>query len=681
MVAHLIASAARPALVLAPNKTLAAQLCSELAELFPANRVEFFVSHFSFYQPEAYLASSDKYIAKASAIDKRIDQLRHAATRSLFERSDTIVVATVSSIYGLGLPSEYLAAALRLAVGTPFPSTDLSARLRELGYSSGPAGRVQTTRGLFHVDTQLGKNPGPVTSVSGDDDITIDLSPPWEPEGMIYRITLRAHNITHLQSIDTTTNTTTDLGPDLVIYPARHFVLPRERLDAVIASIEAETAARVKHFQSTGRPLEASRLQERVRTDVHLIRTVGHCAGMENYSMHLSGRPVGAAPKTLLDYLPNNGRWLLVVDESHVTLPQLAAMHAGNAARKKALIHHGFRLPSAMENRPLSAKEFWTKVRQTVFVSATPGPEELRRSGPSGIVEALIRPTGIVDPTVTVVPTRGQIEHLTRALARVARQGGKAVVTTITKRFAEDLAECLSAKAPVPDVLDRRLRVAFLHSGIDSVGRMQVLEAMRGTQVKSKGEKTNGLDVVVGVNLLREGIDLPAVQLVAILDADSQGFLRGETALIQTIGRAARNVHGHVIMYADTRTSAMEHAIGETGRRRRLQMAFNELHKKRARPVGSVEACDEEEGLLLLNRIRKLSAEEGKSLGNREFGGADEGEQGDNANRLAREEASRMVIDGDDVDEIRKQMFEAAEVMDFETAALLRDRLDELGAA
>lgn len=668
IMASIIANLNVPTLILAPNKTLAAQLCSELTKHFPHNRVEFFVSHFKHYQPEAYLPASDKYIAKSSSVDPDIDRLRHAATRSLFERNDTIVVASVSSIYGLGLPTEYLDAALRIQVGDKLGRgpLDVVEGLAELLYTE-ETSATNISRGRFRTQPDM-----------------VDISPPWEPEGTIYRITFAANAVSRMTCLDSDAGEGYDLGEELVIYPAKHFVTPKERLETAMHAIEEEANACVETFRSCGKELEATRLQERVFQDIEMMKKVGYCHGAENYSLYLTGRQYGSdpgPPQTLLDYMPRDGKWLLFIDESHVTVPQLGAMHAGNAARKVKLIEHGFRLPSSMENRPLNSHEFWQKAHQTIFVSATPGPFELQRSGSRGVVQAVIRPTGVVDPTIDVVRTEGQIEHLTLALARVAATGGKAIVTTLTKRFAEDLADCLSKKPPIPGVLGRTLRVSFLHSGIDSVGRMQVLEAMKhGLPPRSDApgeDNTNaeGLDVIVGVNLLREGIDLPAVRLVAILDADSEGFLRGETALIQTIGRAARNVDGHVIMYADSMTAAMRRAIDETARRRKLQIAHNSLHDITPRGVGFQTSTFEENGDLLLNRIRKLRLEEGNMLTEKTFGSKREVlQKGLSTNFVD----NRTLSESEQFVELRSRMLQAAKDEDFETAAMLRDYLINL---
>lgn len=664
MMASVIANVNVPTLILAPNKTLAAQLCSELTKFFPNNRIEFFVSHFKYYQPEAYLPATDKYISKSSSIDQHIDQLRHAATRSLFERNDTIVVASVSSIYGLGLPTEYLEASLRIRVGDWFSrgTTELVEGLVALNYVESTRS-TEVSRGFFRAGSDF-----------------VEVCPPWESEGTTYRVTTEENFIVKMVCFNSDTGEDVDVGDELVLYPAKHFVTPKERLEVAIKQIEEETRQCVELFRNDGKLLEATRLEERVTTDIEMMRKVGYCNGAENYSLYLSGRSKGSKPgppETLLDYMPRDGKWLLFIDESHVTVPQLRAMHAGNAARKRKLIQYGFRLPSAMENRPLNAREFWQKTHQTIFVSATPGSYELERSGSYGTVEVIIRPTGVLDPTVEVVRTKGQVEHLTRSIAKIVAEGGKAIVTTLTKRFAEDLAECLAKKPPVPGVLDRSLRVSFLHSGIDSVGRMQILEAMREIQSSNEAnidateDSSEGLDVIVGVNLLREGIDLPAVRLVAILDASSEGFLRGETALIQTIGRAARNVDGHVIMYADSVTAAMQRAITETARRRRLQISYNSINNIVPKRVGVQITPSQEDGDVLLNRIRRLRLEDGNSLAEKTFSTPILATRQNLQRYTERQDQNEL----NDLDDLRRRMLQAAEAEDFETAAVLRDYL------
>lgn len=665
MMASVIAAVQMPTLVLAPNKTLAAQLYNQFKAFFPQNRVEFFVSNFKHYQPEAYLPASDKYIAKSSSIDSELDRLRHAATKSLFERNDTIVVATVSSIYGLGLPSEYLKAAFTARVGDQLTVAQLAKALTSLNYVHHHL-NVETTRGHFRSSHNL-----------------VDVSPPWEQPGVLYRYCFEEHRLVSLHRVHLPSNSVHDLGEQLVLYPANHFVTPKHLLQDAIQRIQHETSQTVARFLAKGENLQAARLQHRVHADVQMLTKVGHCHGIENYSLHLSGRDPLTPPETLLDYMPKHGKWLLFIDESHVTVPQLGAMYTANAARKKKLVQYGFRLPSAMENRPLSMCEFWAKTHQTVFVSATPGPFELEKSHADGIVQAVIRPTGVVDPTVEVVKTTGQIEHLTARLATVASTGGKAIVTTVTKRFAEDVAECLANKPPVSGVLERPLRVTFLHSGIDSVGRMHVLEAMRSND-NSGNQRIDGsymkmapLDVVVGVNLLREGIDLPAVQLVAILDADSEGFLRGETALIQMIGRAARNVKGHVIMYGDTVTTAMRRAIDETARRRRLQLAYNSLYAVNPTPVGEPDSESSQKREPLLQRIRDMKRKQGLSASEYRLGPPCSIPINSSNSLFI---SKQSVYTQADVESLKDRMLSAARAEDFETAALLRDQLHLLRA-
>lgn len=658
MMASVIAERGVPALVLSPNKLLAAQLYGELRAYFPTNRVEFFVSHFKHFQPESYLPGLDRYIAKSSSVDADIDRLRHAATRSLFERPDTIVVASVSCIYGLGLPQEYLNASTRLSIGAQVDggAEGLAETLRDLYFERKDddidKGEAQLARGSFRC-------------FGGG----VDVAPPWEKEGTVYRIRLRDDaTVVSLHQLNGDGTAAQDLGADVVLYPARHFATPKDRLERALGHITRERDEAVAAFRVSGKPLEAQRLDERVTADIDMFRKVGFCSGAENYSLHLSGRSTDEPPDTLLDYMPRKD-WLLFVDESHVTVPQLSAMSAGNVSRKRKLITHGFRLPSSIENRPLTAEEFWQKAEKTIFVSATPGPFELERCRSRGVVEAVIRPTGVLDPTTEVVKTAGQIEHLTRELAHVVKGGGRAIVTTITKQFAEDLADCLAKRPPVPGVLERQLSVTFLHSGIDSVGRIEILEALK--------DRERSLDVVVGVNLLREGIDLPTVSLVAIMDADKEGFLRGETALIQMIGRSARNVKGHVIMYADIVTSSMQRAIAETSRRRRLQIAYNKLHS--ISPLSISNSNDGEETDTLIERIRKLRVVEGGQLATAVGSAATHTQAfgGSAAAQVTRTiSTTGFTKDGGlNEEETRERMLDAANRQDFETAALLRDRL------
>ncbi|OSX69384.1 hypothetical protein BU14_1565s0001 [Porphyra umbilicalis] len=571
VMANVIARADRPALVLAPNKTLAAQLCNELRAYLPHNRVEYFVSFYNYYCPEAYLPASDTHIAKSSQINDDIDRFRHAATRALFERPDTVIVASVSCIYGLGMPSTYLHAAIRVRVGeaggTEVDVDALQARLLALQYGEKEAA-APWTRGVFALRNAR----------------TVDVAIPWEADGVVYRVVyaLDCQTVERVARVDTNDAGAgeVDLGDEVVFYPAKHFVTPADLLEAAIANIKDEAAGCVAAFAAAGKRLQADRLRARVAADVTMLADVGYCAGVENYSRHLAGRAPGAPSECLLDYFPVDD-WLLIVDESHVTVPQVSSMAVGDRVRKEALVAHGFRLPSAFDNRALTGAEFWSKVSRAVLVSATPGEFELQAAASSGgaVVDQVIRPTGVLDPVVHIFPSAGQVDHLAAALAHRAARGERAIVTTLTKKLAEDLSSHLAERPPLAGVLGRPLSVSFLHSGVDSVARMEVLEQIKRPVVApadaAAGTPADGIDVVVGVNLLREGIDVPGVSLVAIMDADKDGFLRSDTALIQTIGRAARNVRGEVYMYADLVTGSMRAAINETNRRRSIQAAYN----------------------------------------------------------------------------------------------------------
>ena len=566
-IAHTIQQIGRPTLVMAPNKTLAAQLCNELRELFPYNAVEYFISYYDYYQPEAYVPSTDTYIAKSSSINEEIDMLRHSATRSLFERRDVIVVASVSCLYGLGMPEEYLKASIPFKVGQQIDQRQVLRDLVSIQYERND---LELARGRFRV--------------KGD---VLEIVPAYEDR--VIRIEFFGDEIEAIRLIDPVTGQILTSVSALRVYPARHFVTPEERLEQAIRSIEQELEEQLALFRRQGKLLEAQRLEQRTRADLEMLREVGYCNGIENYSRHLTGRKEGEPPACLVDYFKAND-WLLVVDESHVTVPQIRGMYNGDRARKQVLVDHGFRLPSALDNRPLKAEEFWAKVHQCVFVSATPGNWELEQSGAQfetvvengktlkfyvpgtgRVVEQVIRPTGVVDPEVHVRPTAGQMEDLLGEIyLRLERsQQGPAervIVTTLTKRMAEDLTEYLQ---------ERGIRVRYLHSEITPIERIEILQDFR----------EGAFDVLVGVNLLREGLDLPEVSLVAILDADKEGFLRAERSLIQMIGRAARNVRGTVVMYADTLTSSMARAIAETQRRREIQLQYNRQHNITPKPI------------------------------------------------------------------------------------------------
>jgi excinuclease ABC subunit B len=541
-IANVIERTGRPALVLAHNKTLAAQLCNELREFFPNNAVEYFISYYDYYQPEAYVPVSDTYIAKTASINEEIDMLRHSATRSLFERRDVIVVASISCIYGLGIPSEYLKAAVKFQVGE---TLNLRTSLRELVNNQYSRNDIEPGRGRFRV--------------KGD---VLEIGPAYEDR--LVRIELFGDEVEAIRYVDPTTGEILQSLETVNIYPAKHFVTPKDRLEAALTAIRAELHQRLDELNSQGKLLEAQRLEQRTAYDLEMLKEVGYCNGVENYARHLAGRPGGTPPECLIDYFPDD--WLLVVDESHVTCSQLHAMYNGDRARKQVLIDHGFRLPSAADNRPLKAEEFWDKAHQTIFVSATPGSWELEQSV-GQVAEQVIRPTGVLDPVVEVRPSEGQVDDLLGEIRLRAEKGERSLITTLTKRMAEDLTDYLA---------ENGVRVRYLHSEIHSIERIEIIQDLR-----------NGVfDALVGVNLLREGLDLPEVSLVAILDADKEGFLRAERSLIQTIGRAARHVSGRALLYADNLTDSMARAISETDRRRAIQHTYNETHGITPSPAG-----------------------------------------------------------------------------------------------
>jgi len=541
-IANVIARTGRPTLVLAHNKTLAAQLCNELREFFPNNAVEYFISYYDYYQPEAYVPVSDTYIAKTASINEEIDMLRHSATRSLFERRDVIVVASISCIYGLGIPSEYLKAAVRFQVGDRL---DLRSSLRELVNNQYSRNDVEISRGRFRV--------------RGD---VLEIGPAYEDR--LVRIELFGEDVEAIRYVDPTSGEILQSLESINIYPAKHFVTPKDRLEEAIKAIRSELRQRLDLLNEQGRLLEAQRLEQRTTYDLEMLEQVGYCNGVENYARHLAGRPAGTPPECLIDYFPKD--WLLVVDESHVTCSQLQAMYNGDQSRKQVLIEHGFRLPSAADNRPLKAEEFWEKATQTIFVSATPGAWELAQSK-GQVVEQVIRPTGVLDPIVEVRPTDGQVDDLLGEIRLRAGKDQRVLVTTLTKRMAEDLSDYLA---------EHGVRVRYLHSEIHSIERIEILQDLRNGEY----------DVLVGVNLLREGLDLPGVSLVAILDADKEGFLRAERSLIQTIGRAARHIEGVALLYADNLTDSMAKAISETERRRAIQHTYNQNHGITPTPAG-----------------------------------------------------------------------------------------------
>ncbi len=540
-IASVIALLQKPTLVLAHNKTLAAQLCNELRQFFPTNAVEYFISYYDYYQPEAYIPVTDTYIEKTAKINDEIDMLRHSATRSLFERRDVIIVASISCIYGLGIPSEYLKAAIILKVGLEMDQRQL---LRDLA-------KVQYTRN--DLDLKRGN-----FRVKGD---IFEIVPAYEDR--ILRVEFFGDEIEAIRYLDPITGEVLQDLKQVHIYPATHFIIPEEQREAAFEAIKGELKETVAKLEGTGKLVEAQRLEQRTRYDLELLQEVGYCNGVENYSRYFAGRKSGEPPECLVDYMGSD--WLLVVDESHVTVPQIRGMYNGDRSRKQVLIEHGFRLPSARDNRPLKAEEFWAKVKQCIFVSATPGNWEIEQSGEQ-IIEQVIRPTGVVDPEIFVRGTKGQVDDLLGEIkARVQRQE-RILITTLTKRMAEDLTEYFQ---------ERDVRVQYLHSEIQSIERIEILQGLR------EGE----FDVIIGVNLLREGLDLPEVSLVAILDADKEGFLRTERSLIQTIGRAARHVRGQAILYGDNVTDSMVRAIEETDRRRGIQIAYNRLHGITPQPI------------------------------------------------------------------------------------------------
>jgi excinuclease ABC subunit B len=610
VMAKVIEQVGRPTLVLAHNKTLAAQLCNELREFFPDNAVEYFISYYDYYQPEAYIPVTDTYIAKSASINDEIDMLRHSATRSLFERRDVIVVASISCIYGLGIPSEYLNAAIRLQVGLMADSSQVLRALVNIQYERND---VELGRGKFRVRGDI-----------------LEIGPAYEDR--VIRVEFWGDEIESIQLLDPVTGAILERVEQINIYPARHFVTPQEQLEQACINIEQELEAQLVYLESQNKLLESQRLKQRTRYDLELLRTVGYCNGVENYSRHLAGRPPGSPPECLVDYFPED--WLLIVDESHVTVPQLRGMYEGDQSRKRVLIEHGFRLPSAADNRPLKADEFWQKVKQCIFVSATPGDWELEIS--QQVVELIIRPTGVLDPEIDVRPTTNQVEDLTGEIHQRVQRGEKVLVTTLTKRMAEDLTSYFQ---------EHHLRVNYLHSEIDAIGRIEILQGLRADEC----------DVIVGVNLLREGLDLPEVSLVAILDADKEGFLRSERSLIQTIGRAARHINGQAILYADVITESMERAIQETQRRRQKQIAYNQEHGITPQPIRR-QATNRI--LQTLEFSRRVQAKE--SPGSYETA------------PIPRSELPGLI------QELETQMQTAAQNLEFEQAARYRDQIQKL---
>jgi excinuclease ABC subunit B len=609
----------RPTLILAPNKSLAAQLAQEMKEFFPNNRVEFFVSYYDYYQPEAYIPTSDTYIEKDSSINDEIDRLRHSATAALLTRRDTIVVASVSCIYGMGDPAEYKGQLLDLHVGVDYDQRSILRRLVDLQFDRND---MTLGRGNFRV--------------RGD---TVEVHPAYEES--VVRIEMFGDTIERITMIDPLTGETLSDVTSVVIFPATHYVAGDDRLRSAIQGIEKELQEQLALFESQGKLLEAQRLRMRTQYDLEMIQEMGYCNGIENYSMHIDGRQPGEPPFTLLDYFPKD--FLLIIDESHVAVPQLHAQYAGDRSRKDTLVEHGFRLPSARDNRPLRFEETMERINQCIFLSATPAPFELKHS--TRVVEQIVRPTGLVDPEVIVRPTKGQIDDLVEMVQGRVEMGDRVLVTTLTKKMAEDLTEYL---------LEQGLNVRYLHSNIETLQRIEILRGLR------LGE----FDVLVGINLLREGLDLPEVSLVAILDADKEGFLRSETSLIQMIGRAARNVAGQVIMYADKITPSMERAIGETKRRREKQVAYNLEHginpQTIRKAVGDI--------LSVLNLGSDTAPMPGK--GQRKNRERDKIKQ--EVKSLPQSELLRLLQTLED------EMREAATELKFEYAARLRDEINDL---
>jgi excinuclease ABC subunit B len=633
--AWLIERLQRPTLVMAPNKTLAAQLANELREMLPNNAVEYFVSYYDYYQPEAYIPQTDTYIEKDSSINNEVERLRHSSTNSLLTRRDVVVVASVSCIYGLGTPQEYVDRMVRLKIGDVIERDQLLRRLVDIQYTRND---IAFTRGTFRV--------------RGD---TIEIIPQYEE--LAVRIEMFGDEIEKLSTLHPLTGEVITEDKELYVFPASHYVAGPERMERAIRGIENELEARLAELEKQGKLLEAQRLRMRTTYDLEMMRQVGSCSGIENYSRHIDGRGPGTAPNTLMDYFPED--FLLVIDESHVTVPQIGGMYEGDMSRKRNLVDHGFRLPSAMDNRPLRWEEFVDRIGQTVYLSATPGPYELSRVQ-GDVVEQVIRPTGLVDPEIIVKPSKGQIDDLVHEITLRTEKDERVLVTTLTKKMSEDLTDYL---------LDLGIRVRYLHSEVDTLRRIELLRELR------LGE----YDVLVGINLLREGLDLPEVSLVAILDADKEGFLRSGTSLIQTIGRAARNVSGQVHMYADTTTKSMEHAIDETNRRRAKQIAYNvergldpqPLRKKIADILDSIVREDADTQSLIGGSGRQVSR--GKApvpgLSSR---GAGAGAHSRELAGMPREELAELIS------QLTDQMHVAATELQFELAARLRDEIHDL---
>ena len=611
-IAAILEQLGKPTLVLAHNKTLAAQLCNELRQFFPDNAVEYFISYYDYYQPEAYIPVSDTYIEKSSSMNDEIDMLRHSATRSLFERKDVIVVASISCIYGLGMPSAYLKAAVTLKVGEEVHQRQLLRDLVGVHYSRND---LDLQRGRFRV--------------KGD---VLEIVPAYEDR--VIRVEFFGDEIEAIRYLDPVTGDILQSLKSISIYPARHFVTPDEKIESACQQIKTELEEQVEALEKAGKLLEAQRISQRTRYDLDLLQEVGYCNGIENYSRYLAGRNAGEPPECLIDYFPKD--WLLVVDESHVTLPQLRGMYNGDFSRKQVLIEHGFRLPSAADNRPLKAEEFWEKVNQCIFISATPGDWEIEQSE-DRIAQQIIRPTGVLDPEIFVRPAEEQVDDLLGEIKDRIKRQERVLITTLTKRMAEDLTEYFK---------ERGVLVQYLHSEINSIERIEILQALR------KGE----FNVLIGVNLLREGLDLPEVSLVAILDADKEGFLRNERSLIQTIGRAARHVNGQAILYADNLTRSMTKAIEETERRREIQIAYN---KTNGIIPQSIITRDSNAILSFLDISRRLKSQQIEEVYQ-------------NSDELFLEKVPELI------QQLEIQMKEAAKQLEFEVAAKYRDRIQYL---
>ena len=606
--ANVIQAAQRPTLIIAHNKTLAAQLYSEFKDFFPQNAVEYFVSYYDYYQPEAYIPSTDTYIEKDADINDEIDKLRLAATSALLSRRDVIIVASVSCIFGLGSPEEYGKVVISLHRGEVRKRDKVLRHLVDVHYERND---YELSRGKFRV--------------RGD---TLEVQPAYEE--FAYRIEFWGDEIERLVQVDTLTGEILAEMDTVDIYPAKHFITPEDKLVVAVQDIRNELDTHLESLRAEGKLLEAQRLEHRTNYDLEMLQQIGYCSGIENYSRHLAQRPAGSAPWTLLDYFPDD--FLLIIDESHMTIPQLRGMYRGDRSRKETLVDFGFRLPSALDNRPLRFEEFEKYVYQVIYTTATPGPYELERS--KQIIDQIIRPTGLVDPEIIVKPTRGQIDDLYQQIQERVSRGERVLVTTLTKRMAEDLSDYLA---------DMGVKVHYLHSEIQTIERVEILRSLR----------SGTFDVVVGINLLREGLDLPEVSLVAILDADKEGFLRSEQALIQTVGRTARHVNGQAIMYADTITGSMQRAIDETNRRRKTQMEYNERHGIEPRSI--VKAIKD-----LTDQVREVAEEKAEYVV---------------AGDMPKDELARVV------EQLEKQMKAAAAELEFEKAAMLRDQILELRQA